>query len=45
MIYFILALPDEGVSVDVGTDHFHTAGVEQTLDSTLHARFDHILRS
>lgn len=33
------------VAVDVGTDHFHAAGVDQGLDATLHAGVDHILCS
>lgn len=39
------ASPDKVVSVDVGTDHFHAAGVDQGLDATLHTGIDHILRS
>lgn len=37
--------PDEGVSVHVGADHLHAAGVDQALDATLNAGVDHVLRS
>lgn len=36
--------PDKGVSLDVGADHLHAAGVDQGLDAALFTGFDHILR-
>lgn len=38
-------LPLEMIPVDVGSDHFHAAGVDEALDAALHAGFDHVLRS
>ena len=40
-----LGLPDKVVSIDVGTNNFHAAGVDQTLNVTLHTGIDDILRS
>lgn len=37
--------PLEVISVDVGADHLHAAGVDEALHGTFHARFDHVLRS
>lgn len=39
------ASPDEVVSVGVGADHLHAAGVDQRLDAQLHTGLDHVLRS
>lgn len=37
--------PDEVLSVDVGADHLHAAGVDQRLDAQLHTGPDHVLRA
>lgn len=33
------------ISIDVGTDHFHAAGIEEALYAALHTGFDDILCS